>query len=309
MTEQQEKKNKKIAMITSLGVHGAILLILLLIVAWRAPNPPLPEYGIELNFGTVSQGSGEVQPETPASAAPIEPEEEIQPIEDLPLPEPEEITEVEEIIEETQPEEAKPVEPEVLSEVESPVVVEEKKEVKPVEKPKEKPAEKVAEKKPEVKPEPVKEVPKAVYKPKTEGAATGTANENEDTPASQGDDVNKTGDKGDEKGTIDAKALYGNQGGGGGGGGVSMSGFKGFAWPTVETPALPDESYGVYEFSVKVDDRGDVISVTSLQRGLSFEAERRLKASIQKLQFIPKGTNLPPQSEGKITFRVVSARD
>ena len=70
--------------------------------------------------------------------------------------------------------------------------------------------------------------------------------------------------------------------------------------------SLPDEAYGVYEFMVKVDDQGDVISVTPLQRGLSLEAERKFKEVIQKLTFIPKGSNLPAQSEGKITFKVVS---
>ena len=86
-----------------------------------------------------------------------------------------------------------------------------------------------------------------------------------------------------------------------------MTGFGGFGHPDIETPPLPDESYGVYEFHVKVDEQGYVISVTPVTRGLSFEAERRLKAAIQKIQFIPKGNTQP--SEGRITFRVVSASD
>lgn len=304
MSEEQEKKNRKIALITSLGVHGAILLLLLFMVAWRAPNPPLPEYGIELNFGMDAQGSGDQQPAKPVGTDEVQPEETVEPLEELPVPEPEEIAE-EEVVEETKPVEAKSEQPEVVSKVESPVVVEEKKEAKPVEKPKEKPVEKVVETKPEVKPE--KEVPKAVYKPKTESKAEGNATEKPGEQGNQGDDQNKSGDKGDPAGTIDSKALYGKHGGGGGG--VSMTGFNGFGPPNINTPPLPDESYGVYEFKVKVDDQGYVISVTPLQRGLSFEAERRLKAAIQNLQFIPKGTNLPPQSEGTITFRVVSAKD
>ena len=67
-----------------------------------------------------------------------------------------------------------------------------------------------------------------------------------------------------------------------------MSGFNGFEWPKVEAPSLPDEAYGVYEFMVKVDDQGDVISVTPLQRGLSLEAERKFKEVIQKLTFAPR---------------------
>ncbi len=305
MTEQLEKKNRRIAMVTSLGVHAALLFLIFFLVAWRAPNPPLPEYGIELNFGMDMQGTGDMQPATPVGADESEPKEEI--VKEPAVPEPQEIEE--EIAEEKAPEETKSVEPEVTSKTESPVVVEEKKEVKPVEKPKEEPknepVRKVVETKPEVKPE--KEIPKAVYKPDTDNKTAGTSSEKPGKPGSQGDDENKTGDKGDPAGSIDAKALYGKQGGGGGG--ISVTGFNGFGPPSIETPALPDESYGVYEFKVKVDDRGDVISVTSVQRGLSFEAERRLKAAIQKLQFVPKGTNLPPQSEGTITFKVVSAKD
>lgn len=307
MTEEQEKKSRKIAMITSLGVHGVILLLLLLIVAWRAPNPPLPEYGIELNFGMDAQGSGPIQPETPAGAEETEPELQEEVVEEIPLPEPVEVIE-EEVVEESQPVESQPESPEVVSKIESPVAVEEKEvksaEVKPVEKPKEKRAEKVVEPKPEVKPQ---EVPRAVYKPKTDAPTQGNSSEKTGVPGNQGDDANKAGDKGDPAGAIDSKALYGKQGGGGGG--VSMTGFNGFGTPAIDTPPLPDESYGVYEFRVKVDDQGYVISVTAVQRGLSFEAERRLKAAIQNLQFIPKGTNLPPQSEGTITFKVVSARD
>ena len=179
-----------------------------------------------------------------------------------------------------------------------PVVVEEKKEAKPVEKPAEKPVEKAVEKKPE-------ETPKAVYKPKNQTTSESTAKDKPATAGNHGDDANATGDKGDPKGTIDSKALYGKQGGGGGG--VSMSGFGTFGYPEIETPPLPDESYGVYEFRVKVDEQGYVVSVIPLQRGLSFEAERRLKAAIQKLQFIPKGN--PQAAEGRIVFRVVSARN
>lgn len=296
MTEAQEKKSRKIAMITSLGVHAVVLLLLLFMVAWRAPNPPLPEFGIELNFGMDTRGSGDVQPQTPVASETEISEEQEEVVEELPAPGQEEIVE-EEVVEEPTPQETKSVQPEVVAKTESPVVVEEKKEVKPAEKPKEKPVENVVEPKPEV-----KELPKAVYKPKTDANNTGKVSDKPGNPASHGDDVNQAGDKGDPKGTLDSKALYGKQGGGGGG--VSMSGFGTFGYPDIETPQLPNESNGIYEFRVKVDEQGYVISVTSLQRGLSIEAERRLKATIQNLHFVPKGN--PQAAEGRIIFRVVS---
>lgn len=284
-------------MLTSLGVHAVILLLLFFIVAWRAPNPPLAEYGIELNFGMDVQGGGDIQPEKPVGTPQAQPEEE-QP-EDLPVPEPQEIPE-EEVKE--APAETTPAQVDAVSEQESPVVVEKEKEKKPVDKPIDKPVKKIEE----VKPEP-EEIPKAVYSPKTETTTDGKASQKSGIPGSQGDDPNKPGDKGSPAGSLYEKPLSGKQGGGGGG--ISMTGFNGFGAPSIDTPPLPDESYGIYEFKVKVDEQGYVISVTPVTRGLSFEAERRLKAAIQKLQFIPKGINLPAQSEGTITFKVLSPKD
>lgn len=296
---QEEKKNKRIALLSTIGIQVLVVLLLFLIIAWRPPNPPLPEYGIELNFGMDTEGSGDIQPETPVGNDGTEAEDEAA----QPTPEeaaPEEPNDA--IPEETAPVEAKPTEQQVVSKVESPVTVKEKKEeVKPAEKPKEIVPEKKVEKKVETKPTIDS---KAVYKPNTQPSQSDTQGAKEGKPGNHGDDPGKTGDKGNPEGTLDAKALYGQPGGGGGG--VSMSGFNGFDWPKVQTPSLPDEAFGVYEFIVKVDDQGDVMSVTAVQRGLSLEAEQKLKAVIQKLVFVPKGTNLPPQSEGRITFRVVS---
>ncbi|MEJ7645832.1 MAG: hypothetical protein WKF87_14655 [Chryseolinea sp.] len=292
--EQQEKKNKTIALVSTAAIQVVLLVALFMLVAWRPPNPPLPEYGIELNFGLDDQGYGEVQPESPVGSEEKGPS---------PTPEqPEEVKEEQQVPEEE--EEIKPIEapaeePEVVTELESPVIVKEKKEVaKP---PVAKPVEKVEEKKVEQKPQVDS---KAVFKPKEQASTTTGGGEKAGKPGNHGDDPGTVGDKGSPEGKLDAKALYGQPGSGSGG--VSMSGFNGFEWPSVQSPTLPDEAFGVYEFMVKVDDQGDVISVTPLKRGLSLEAERKLKAVIQQLVFQPKGSNLPPQSEGKITFRVVS---
>src|SRR5688572_6185300 len=109
MSEQQERKNRTIAMITSLGIHGLLLLAFMLMMAWRAPNPPLPEYGIELNFGLDEQGGGEIQPETPPGEQQAEDKTQQ---EDTSKPQQEEVV----------PE--KPIE-QVVSKVESPVVIKE----------------------------------------------------------------------------------------------------------------------------------------------------------------------------------------
>jgi len=94
--EQQETKRNRIAFFTSLGVHLVILLLFLFSMAWRAPDPPLPEFGIELNFGDSDVGSGDIQPETATAAD--QTEEEV-PTEEVPA-EPEESKP--EVIESTQ---------------------------------------------------------------------------------------------------------------------------------------------------------------------------------------------------------------
>src|SRR5690606_42147317 len=76
--EEEEKKNKRIGMAVSIGLHLCLLILFFFVLAWREPNPPLTEYVIELNFGMVA-GYGNEQPTTPPntsanleSAAPAE---------------------------------------------------------------------------------------------------------------------------------------------------------------------------------------------------------------------------------------------
>jgi periplasmic protein TonB len=276
---------------------------LFFIVAWRAPDPPLPEYGIELNFGMDTEGFGDVQPETPVGNKGKA--EEPQPEESKPEVK-EEAPKVEEkVAEEPKPVEAKPAEPEVVSKVESPVVVKEKKvEDKPVEKPIEKP---VAEK-PVVEKPKVEEKPKvnedAVFKPKpaqTAGTENKTPENKAGDPGNHGDDPGKVGDKGNPQGTLDAKALYGKPGGGAGGSSLELSGW---AWDEKPSPNVPNNESGRLVFEIKVDANGDIVSIRTLERSVSTEAEQICRRSVEKLTFSKTGSNVPEISTGKITFLV-----
>jgi protein TonB len=274
MSDPRERKNKTIALFTSLGIHLAVLLAFLFMMAWRAPNPPLPEYGIELNFGLDDQGSGDVQPETPASS------------EDVPTDEPPTDEPSTEPLEE-QEEESKPVEEVVeqpVSKEESPVVVKETKK--------------------EIVVKPVKEDTKKEEKKEVKVADTKPADENGNPiPANQGDDKNKVGDKGSEEGSLDAKALYGKQGGGGGGVGLDLAGWN---WDEIPRPNIPNnELNGIIVFEIKVDENGEIISYKVLEKTLSIEAEKACKEAIEKLTFTKKsGASVPDVSTGKISFRV-----
>src|SRR4026209_548236 len=64
MEKEDDKKSKRVGIIATTVFHGAIGLLLFLLVACKGPNPPLPEYGIEINLGFSDVGTGDVQPLT-----------------------------------------------------------------------------------------------------------------------------------------------------------------------------------------------------------------------------------------------------
>ncbi len=277
MSEQQEKKDRTIAIITSIGIHGLLLLAFMLMMAWRAPNPPLPEFGIELNFGMDDQGGGEIQPET--SPGEQEAENDTQQ-EDTTEPVHEEVVE-------------KPIE-QVVSKVESPVVV--KEEVKETKK------EVVKEKPVETK---VKDTPKEEVKKQDKEVKVaeekGTDTKKGDNTTSQGDNKGKIGDKGSTEGKLDAKALYGQQGGGGDGFGLSMSGWVWADDP--EVPNLPDNEDGRIEFEIECDENGDIVGIQTIQRGLSPRAEQMLKDEIRKNSLVRTSAGKAPErSKGRVVF-------
>ena len=61
MGDYKEKKNRKIGLIVAGAVHVVLFIIFLFVIAWKEPDPPIPEYGIELNLGFSNVGSGQVQ--------------------------------------------------------------------------------------------------------------------------------------------------------------------------------------------------------------------------------------------------------
>ncbi|HHL51842.1 MAG TPA: hypothetical protein ENJ39_00570, partial [Flammeovirgaceae bacterium] len=78
--DPKEKQNKRIGLIVSVGAHVVLLLLFVFLVAWRAPNPPLPEIGIELNFGTSDAGSGTKEPANePVTTEPADSQSETPP--------------------------------------------------------------------------------------------------------------------------------------------------------------------------------------------------------------------------------------
>lgn len=279
---ERDRKNRRIGLWVAAGVHSGMLLVLFFMVAWREPDPPLPEYGIELNFGLDDQGSGEVQPEQPVGDEGQS--EETMASESAQAEAPETSDPKEEAVTE------KPVE--AVSKTESPVTVKE------VSKPTT-PARESA--KPASAP-PSKET---AQQPKEETSTKPTAEDasRKGQDGSHGDDQDKTGDKGSEQGTLDAKALYGTPGGGGGGTGMNLQ-MTGWTWaddPTI--PQLPDNENGKIVFDIECDENGDITAIKTIERTLSPKAEQLLKDMIRKNSLVrTSGGKVPERSTGRFVF-------
>ena len=192
---------KKSAGLTA--VVAILLLLLFFMLGLTYYDPPI-SYGMEVNFGTLEQGSGEVQPTKSVQA--IE-----QPVEKP--------VEVEEKVEVTPPKESTEESiKEVLTEKESTVVVPDKKEEVKLREAEEK------EPEPEVEPEPVKEVAKVSEATKSV-VSNLLKNKTEDGEQTQGEgDDLVQGDKGKLEGNPYSSSYYNNYGLGGRGKGYGLNG-------------------------------------------------------------------------------------
>jgi protein TonB len=284
--DKQEKRSSRVGAVTSVTLHALLLLIFFFASGYRAPYPPAPEYGVIVNMGFDDQGTGDIQTDQPVANPDVEEQkpDEQQPVE----PEPEQ----------QKPEEQKEDDQVLASNEESPVTVkkEEEKPKEEVVKPKETPKEETK--------------PKEEEKLKTEYQPTNQpANDNKGTSTtSEGDDANKTGNKGQPNGTLDPNGQYtGKPGGGGGGNGAGLS-MSGWTWTTEpSTAGISNNESGRIVFEIECDDSGEIIGIKTLERGVSAATEQILRKEIMgtSLTHIGNGT-VPPRSKGTMTFVIRS---
>ncbi len=192
---------KKSAGLTAL--FAVLLALLFFVLGLTYYDPPI-SYGMEVNFGTLAQGSGNVQPKKPVASEPIPVKKEAVNEKVIPTSTPKE-----KVPEKTQP---------VLTEKESTVSLPEK------EAPTEtiQPPTKTEEIKEEI--PPVKEEPKVSEKTKSVVSSLLKNNEKkgEETQGEGNDDV--SGDKGKIEGNPYASSYYNNTGLGGIGKGYGLNG-------------------------------------------------------------------------------------
>ena len=297
----QEKKNDRWGMGISLGIHAALLLLFIFLLAWKEPFPPLPEYGIEVSFGLEEAGSGDIQPMAPANTNP-------EPVED---PAPEEPASTEEIVPEpnTEPDIEEIPEPQVEEVEEINTPVEETEVTQPIPDivpAKEEPKEEKAEEKPVEKESP-KLDPAATYPNRSSDASgadgtEGAANTPDDS--NQGDKPGNTADQGNPEGKLDARALYGKPGGGGGAA-LSMTGWN---WDFLPEPRDLSNATGRIVFEIKIDDVGEILSIRTIEKSVSDPIVKIYHSEVMKLTFSPTSANSnpAPTSTGRITFIIKS---
>ena len=285
-------KDKRTGWLVSLAIHAVIVILFFFILAWQAPDPPLPEYGIELNFGLEESGTGTQQPTVDPTPPTIEeqgePEQQVieeqeQIPEDQPEPEPVEESAVEELPDSQQ--EDSPVET---------LPVEEQTPVDPVEEKVEEEVKQISE--PEIE-EPTEEAKAEEKIIDAQALYPGSA--------SQGSKEDAAGDAGDPEGTVDSRALYGKSGGGGGGPSLDLAGWR---WDYEPKPDDRSNENGRIVFELKVDDNGEVVGVRTLEKTVSPSVEQLYRREVEKLTFSPLSSNTIPApiSTGKITFIIRS---
>ena len=269
-------------MAVSIALHGGLILLFFFAIAWKSPYPPGSEYGIELNIGFDEAGSGDIQPitalpgTTPSAGGKTE--ENLQ-ANQAARSKPEAVQEVPEN-EKMPQDESNPVKTQETKPQTKPVIITKKD---------------TSNK--ENQPATTSGKNKASESVKRAGV---TGNENKST--SQGDQKNATGDQGNPEGSIDARALYGTQGHGGGGG--SSLDLAGWIWDFEPKPKDTSTETGRIVFEIKVNDRGELTSVKTLEKTVSPEVEKLYRESVESLTFSPLSSNVrpAPSSTGKITF-------
>jgi len=269
--EDEDKRNKRIGVVVSVGVHAILLLLFFFLIAWRMPDPPPPGLpGMEINIGFVDAASGDIQ-----TSSDVVNEE---------TPQPEE--EQEEIPEES-------------------IVTEEKLTTPPVESPH---LVKEVEKKTEVKKEksdPVKEV-----EPKKETVAE-AKNLFPDKKSNSDGNKTGNGDQGKPDGNPDSRNMFPGKGkekgeGSSSGGKLNLPG-----WTFDYIPPDPDLSAesGYVEFEFRINEEGVVVYAKKIGgANLAPSVDNFYKKKLMSSTFKPVNSNVEPDKgeTGTLRFNVVA---
>ncbi|MEP5611037.1 MAG: hypothetical protein ABJP45_02245 [Cyclobacteriaceae bacterium] len=268
--ESKDEKNKRVGWLVSVSIQLFLFILFYFLIAWKAPFPPIPEYGIELGFAT-SAGSSQPIPAEVNSQSVEEVEE--QPSENL-----EETTPVE------TPEESDE------SEVETEVVQVDESEI-PIE------VEEAANDDPTLVEEAVDE-----SREKVEEAVKEV-----DSPTNADEDPNEAEEVVEEP-KIDDRAIYGNNGKASGSSEGSSLALAGWEWDTAPDPKDTSAETGKIVYKIVVDQDGYLVKIETVTSTVSPSVERKYREAVQKLTFSKTiDYKAAAQSIGTLTF-IIKAR-
>ncbi|MFN6943949.1 MAG: hypothetical protein ACK4ND_03310 [Cytophagaceae bacterium] len=290
--DKEEKKNDRIGMAVSLGLHCLLVLFMLLFAAWKEPFPPNPGIpGVEIALGFDAAGSGDSKSSTPAKESPSE--QDAKPDKAAPTPAPNPQPEPQQSTPETNPV-AEKGENIVSNQAESPHKVKEQSNTST--KPKE--DTKVTETKPKTNEE---------SKDSKKDGSDGKVGQDNLMPTSGGKgNTDQKGDQGDPKGKVDARHEYGTPGGGGGGGGPELD-IDGWRWDSVPDKKDASNESGKIVFEIIVDSQGYIRSSRMIESTVSPSVVAFYKKQVDDLTFSRTNTaKAPPTTVGRITIIVKS---
>ncbi len=288
--EDKERKRKRLSLFLSVIFHLVLALIFFFTAAWREPDPPIPEYGIELNFGQSEVGSGQVYDESleenPDDATEETQNEQVEKIEEE-TDDPSQENLSEEAIEEESNDDNTPPEGNTA------IKTSDNETFAPSEE------------------ELVEQTPNSGT---SEGGSddakvpqdNGETENDENLPSvaesgsGLGTSEESMQDQGEETGEIDERALYGPRGTSSG---VSLE-LSGWRWDSEPTPDDQSQESGKIVFQIVVDSDGYIISIKTIEKTVSPSLERVYRNAVQELSFSKTRENFgtAPTSTGTITF-------
>lgn len=304
--DKEEKQSRKKSLLITVLFNVFLFLVFYFVVVWQQPIPPLPTFGLELNLGFSSVGSGELT----SSTAPSEQEST-----SIEAASPGEVVQesVEIINSSPKTEIAKPkvssqkTENQAVSTKPSPVKGSEKSVESTIDP-------KAAQKEPVKRTTPTigeteNLAQKTTVKPRIDQRAVmgagGTSGKGlkPATGGSQGSSTVK-GDAGDPKGTVDGRAILGTGTGKGANSGAGYS-LDLDGWDFASRPMIKDNvstRNGRIVFKITVDDVGSVIQAIPLEYNVSNEVLAYYRQVVNLISFKNQGGTAAEFSSGKITF-------
>lgn len=267
MARKEEKDRERKGIIVAVVVH-ALFLLLFFYITWEQPSVEegggTP--GIDVNFGFDDQGSGDNNSMDPATAVTNE------------------STETTENTEASEP--STPADPLITStnETAENVVPETKATTTPVKN-------------------------NTTQNSNSQTKSQTSTNTNQNTGSVEGHGTSdKAGNYGKQTGDLDGKGLYDGTGGNGNGtgkgngngSGLSMEGWHLSAEPKVDAK----QETGKVKFSIKIDDEGNIINITVVEKQVSQELVKKCEDEIRKMEFVKNKNNgsTAAFSTGTITF-------